>query len=207
MWGLLRITGRCWGGVICQVYEERGTPCCVAGKPHHRCAHLWHHQRLRRDFRQRKFSGSSTGRAGQRHGGVVKCAARAGPPRVMHLQSVHLSVALRAPEHLLLCGMLQQNSRGDGRRWGFGGSRWKAVGSGSDGGCGGRVGGRRGSEAADRAGSRTLWVVECAAGTCPALLLSAAQPQDLVEVWFLARRLTDGAARSGAGVQEGAAST
>lgn len=67
-----------------------------------------------------------------------------------------------------------------------------------------RDGGR--SEAADGAGSGPLRVVDRAAGAGPAPLLAAAQPEDLVEVGFLARRLADGAARRRAAVQEGAAS-
>lgn len=67
--------------------------------------------------------------------------------------------------------------------------------------------GRRWAEAAHRAGPGALGVVEGAAGTGPAVLLAAAQPQDLVEVRLLARRFTDRAAGRRAGVQEGAAST
>lgn len=95
---------------------------------------------------------------------------------------------------------LHQHSGGDSRCWGFGGQGWQPVGGGSNGGGRWCVGGRGRPKATDRAGSRSLWVVEGTAGAGPAVLLSATQPQDLVEVGFLARCLTDGAAWCRAGV-------
>lgn len=85
----------------------------------------------------------------------------------------------------------KQNCGGDSRCWGFSCSGWEAVGSGGYGGCGGCMSGRRWTKATDGAGSRSLGVVECAAGTGPAMLLTAAQPQDLVKVRFLAGCFTD----------------
>lgn len=131
-------------------------------------------------------------------------AARASPPGVMPLQDTHLSVALGSAQHFLFSRLLsmglEENHWGDDRCWRFGGSRWEAVGCGSYGGGRGGRGGRGGSEATHGAGSGPLGVVERTAGAGPAVLLGAAQTQDLVQVGFLARRLTDGAARGGAGI-------
>lgn len=55
--------------------------------------------------------------------------------------------------------------------------------------------GRGWSKATDGAGSSSLGIFERTAGAGPAMLLSAAQPQDLVKVRLLTWCLTDGTAR------------
>lgn len=60
--------------------------------------------------------------------------------------------------------------------------------------------GERWTKATDRAGSRSLRVIEGTAGTGPAVFLSAAEAQDLIEVGFLAWRLTDRTARCCTGI-------
>lgn len=77
---------------------------------------------------------------------------------------------------------------------------WEAISSGSYSGCGRCVGSRGLSVATDGAGSRSLRIVECTARTSPAMLLGAAQAQNLIKVGFLPRRFADGTARRGTSV-------
>lgn len=86
---------------------------------------------------------------------------------------------------------LKQNCGGDSGGWGFGCSGREAVGSGSNSGCGGCMSGRGWTKTTDGAGSSSLGVVECTAGTGPTMLFTATQSQDLVKVGFLARCFTD----------------